>query len=264
MSVNSEPSRRSGSSGFGRFVASDRRPTIGIIAGSGPEAGIDLWSKILVVNRRLLGEQFRGDIDSPRVVIHSEPLLGHSMDLARNDGVVWDALKRTVQAIAPEVDVFTIACNTLHYYADRIAEECGDAEFLDVGTVVRKQIHGQGASRAALMGAKPVATLDRWSPYHALHREVAFETPTDLDRLHDLIHRIKIAGGDNAGICDDFVEIVAGLESATVFLACTELPLVRASVPGKDIIDVNMLLAEELALQSLRGCSVVGEPEARK
>lgn len=44
------------------------RPSIGIVAGSGPEAGIDLWSKILARNQVLLGTKFRGDLDAPRVM----------------------------------------------------------------------------------------------------------------------------------------------------------------------------------------------------
>ena len=43
-----------------------RRRTIGIITGSGPEAGIDLWVKVLDANKRLLGEGFQGDLDAPR------------------------------------------------------------------------------------------------------------------------------------------------------------------------------------------------------
>jgi aspartate racemase len=253
MPVSAERARLSGPSALEEFVDPDRRYTIGIIAGSGPEAGIDLWSKILLVNRKRMGSRFRGDIDSPRVVVHSEPLLGHSMDLTANDSIVWEALRRTVHNIAPQVDIFTIACNTLHYYADRIIKESGETEFLDVGSVVRDYMRRNGSGPAALMGAIPVASLDRWSPYHALHREVAFETPSDLNRLHELIHQIKIVGGDNDRIRHDFVDIVTGLDSDTVFLACTELPLVHAAVPGKELVDVNMLLAEQLVLYSLRG-----------
>lgn len=43
------------------------RRSIGILSGSGPEAGVDLWGKILAANRALLGSAYRGDIDAPRV-----------------------------------------------------------------------------------------------------------------------------------------------------------------------------------------------------
>ncbi len=230
-----------------------RAVRLGIIAGSGPEAGIDLWSKILVANRNALGERFRGDIDSPPVVIFSEPLLGLSMDLARNTDAVWEALRETVLGIVAHVDVFTIACNTLHYYSPRIRELTGRAQFIDVSDVASAYMQRHPASSVGLMGAKPVAALDEWSPYFGLHREVGFETPGDLDQLHSLIHDIKLAGGDNEGIRSRFNEIVAAMQSPTVFLACTELPLVNASVRGKTLVDINRLLAEELVHYSLGG-----------
>jgi aspartate racemase len=238
-------------SGQSRPDGERRRLRIGVIAGSGPEAGVDLWSKILVANRQMLGERFRGDIDSPPVVIFSEPVLGLSMDLAKNDAVVWACLERTVRAMVPHVDVFTIACNTLHYYAERIEELRGDAVFLDVAGVVRSHIEAHASGSVALMGSASVAALDAWSPYLALHREVSFETPPDLQELHNLIHEIKVLGQDSEDIRRRFAGIVSRLESPIVFLACTELPLVRATVPNKTLVDINMLLAEQLVRYSL-------------
>src|SRR5690606_35615466 len=107
------------------------------------------------------------------------------------------------------------------------------------------------AASVALMGASSVAALDEWSPYTGLHGEVGFETPADLSGLHDLIHAIKMAGGDNDDIRARFTEIAAGLNAPTIFLACTELPLVRSSVASKTLVDINMLLAEELVRYSL-------------
>jgi aspartate racemase len=240
-----------------------RRLRIGIIAGSGPEAGIDLWSKILRANRETLGEQFGGDVDSPPVVIFSEPVLGLSMDLPRNDEVVWRRLEKAVRDLVPHVDIFTIACNTLHYYADRIRKICGNAVFLDVADVVRSHIKASASGSVALMGAASVASLDEWSPYLAVHREVLFETPADLESLHNLIHDIKLIGGETPDVRSRFIEVVSRLNAPTVFLACTELPLVHASVPGKVLVDVNKLLAENLVRYSLGEDSrVLGNPIA--
>lgn len=232
---------------------SSRVARLGIIAGSGPEAGIDLWSKILVANRNALGNRFRGDIDSPPVVIFSEPLLGLSMDLARNSDTVWKALRETVLGIVAHVDVFTIACNTLHYYSPRIRELTDRAQFIDVSDVASAYMQRHPTSSVGLLGARPVAALDEWSPYFGLHRKVGFETPGDLDQLHSLIHDIKLAGGENQGIRSRFSAIVAAMQSSTVFLACTELPLINASFPGKTLVDINRLLAEELVHYSLGG-----------
>ncbi len=123
--------------------------------------------------------------------------------------------------------------------------------FLDVADVVRSYMQRHPAASVALMGAEAVASLDKWSPYSGLHREAGFETPADLGELHELIHAIKLAGGDNDDIRARFTGIVAGLRAPTIFLACTELPLVRSSVAGKTLVDINKLLAEELVRYSL-------------
>ena len=36
------------------------RATIGIVTGSGPEAGLDLWAKILKRNKATIGADFQG------------------------------------------------------------------------------------------------------------------------------------------------------------------------------------------------------------
>ena len=87
---------------------------IGIITGSGPEAGLDLWQKVLEENRLAHGLDFRGDIDAPDVTVLSIPELGYSMDLPETTSRVWTALADACERIAPQVDVFAIACNTLY------------------------------------------------------------------------------------------------------------------------------------------------------
>jgi aspartate racemase len=97
--------------------AASSRATIGIVTGSGPEAGIDLWAKILRGNASTLGAAFRGDLDAPRVVVLSEPQLGLSMDLAANETLVWEVMHQTAVTISGQTDFWAIACNTLNWFA---------------------------------------------------------------------------------------------------------------------------------------------------
>ena len=89
---------------------------LGILTGSGPEAGIDLWSKVLSEARRALGSSYRGDIDAPHVVVLSVPELGHSMQLPDTRELVWEHLRAAAEQLAPQVDAFAIACNTLYLF----------------------------------------------------------------------------------------------------------------------------------------------------
>ena len=72
---------------------------IGVIAGSGPEAGVDLWVKILAVSRREQGEAYTGDSSAPLVRIISDPALGLPFD-AQQGPTVLSHLQRCIDETA--------------------------------------------------------------------------------------------------------------------------------------------------------------------
>lgn len=234
-----------------------RRPyTIGIIAGSGPEAGIDLWSKVLVANQKIMGDAFHGDLDAPRVVIVSEPQLGLSMALRANENETWEALERTVRQIAPQVDVFAIACNTLNWFAPRIDALLplieGAGEFLSFQSVLKDVLMRADQTQVGLLAAGPVAALDDYSVYTALTSGIDFETPKQAKPLHFLIEDVKRFGQNHGGLAQRFEVIAQDLTSSLVVLACTELPLIAADVAGKTFIDVTECVAQTLAARATR------------
>ncbi|MFN4064893.1 MAG: aspartate/glutamate racemase family protein [Parazoarcus communis] len=227
------------------------RSRIGIITGSGPEAGVDLWSKILRANRHWFGEDYRGDLDAPEVVIFSVPELGLSMELAANDAQVWQAMQRTATALAEQVDYYGIACNTLNHYADRLAALGLPAQLVSVADVVRDFLADQGIARVALLGARPVMDMGPWSAYRSLPQYADIELPADLDALHQVIYDVKQRGGDAPDVVARFDAVLASLRADVALLACTELPLIpcRRDIPRA--IDVTDLLASALARLSL-------------
>lgn len=227
------------------------RSRIGIITGSGPEAGIDLWHKVLRANRRLLGSRYAGDLDAPEVVIVSVPELGLSMELERNDAQVWRALRRAAEQIAPQVDHYGIACNTLNHYAGQLAALGLPAQLLSMGDVAAAHLVEQGLTRVALLGARPVMDLGPWSAYRALPAHAHVEVPADLDELHQIIYEVKRRGGEPPDIVARFTRVLGTLEADVALLACTELPLIPVSVDRPRTVDVTDLLALALARRSL-------------
>lgn len=230
-----------------------RRPTIGIVAGSGPEAGIDLWAKILRRNAAVMGTAFRGDLDAPRVVVLSEPQLGLSMDLAANEGPVWEAMQSTVTRIAGQSDAWAIACNTLNWFAPRIAELKLTAEFVSFPSVVADWIAASGLRRLGLLGAAPVTEMGAWSAYRHLAGLVEIETPADRAALQDLIHDVKRLGSADPGLRPRFARIVEAMQADSLLLACTELPLIADISTSKTLVDVTDLVADALVARSLAG-----------
>lgn len=224
------------------------RPAIGILTGSGPEAGIDLWTKLLHENRRRLGAAFRGDIDAPAVHLVSDPVLGLSMELERTEAQVWTALKADAQALDGRAAVYAIACNTLNLFADRLRALALRPQLLSFTEVVGEYLARIGAQRVCLLGARPVAELGGWSPYRTLRARFDFEPlgAESTHALHQLIYDIKWRGAAYPGLRERFAALRAGIEAPVVLLACTELPLV-ADLPGdRRLMDVTQLVAEAL------------------
>ncbi len=222
---------------------------IGIITGSGPEAGLDLWDKVLHANRTLHGSRFRGDLDAPNVTIFSEPTLGLSMELEANHSAVWPCLKAAAQAISQRVDYYAIACNTLNYYQPQLDALQLPAKLVSFADVVLEYLRIHRIERVALLGARPVTNLGSWSHYRALAEQVAVELPkpAQAEQLHRLIYNVKTFGGNGPEIRARFSAILDALESDTVLLACTELPLIPLEQGRKQTIDVTDLVAHKLA-----------------
>jgi aspartate racemase len=233
-----------------------RGPAVGIITGSGPEAGVDLVAKVLVANRQRRqsepGAAFHGDKDAPRVVLISEPELGLSMSLAEHESEVWQALAQAVLALPASVEFYAVACITLHYYADRLqtlAEDNAGPRFISAVELVAVEAEReqQAGHRVAVVGSTQTMDLQGWSPFkpfvqlaghpHGGARprldleSVAIPSGADQDALHALIHAVK-TDGPLPRHTVALAKILGRLDADVVFLACTELPLLLLSSPG--------------------------------
>lgn len=219
---------------------------IGIITGSGPEAGVDLWQKILEVNKDILKEDFCGDLDAPNVTIFSVPELGHSMELELNYEMVWKILEKTVRDICEHVDYFVIACNTLNLYANRIEEIGYKDKFISTLDVVDEYIKDNSLEKVCIIGALPVLEMGEYSVFRPLNEKFNLELPKKFNTVHQLIYDVKKFGGENHKVINDFRHILSNIESKDIFLACTELPLIKVKFAEKNLIDVTNLLAKKL------------------
>ncbi len=222
---------------------------VGIVTGSGPEAGLDLWSKLLSETRSLVGAAFRGDLDAPHVVIVSDPLLGLSMELERNLHLVWPRLAEVATALSGQVDVFAIACNTLNLFQPQLDEMRLPARLVAFADVLLDQLSQEGVEDVALLGAAPVIELGPRSHYAPLAKRLRLEeidAGTRAD-LHAIIYDVKTAGGSTHAIEERFERVLQRLRSEVVVLACTELPLIRARANGRRLLDVSRLVARRLA-----------------
>ncbi len=226
------------------------RKKIGIITGSGPEAGVDLWQKILLENKLFLKDDFRGDLDAPNVTVLSVPELGHSMELEKNYNKVWEILENAIRDISKRVDYFAIACNTLNLYSNEIEKIYLKHKFISTFDVVKDYLLENSLDKACIVGALPVIEMKEYSVFKPLKDTFNVEVPKDFNKVHQLIYDVKKHGGDAHKVINDFRIIVDKLESNDIFLACTELPLIKLKCKDKNLIDVTQLLAKKLVEKS--------------
>ena len=112
------------------YVPLTRSRPIGIVTGSGPEAGINLWQKVLHTTRRHFGDDFRGDLDTPDLALCSVPALGLSMELHHHEQQVWNSLADAVSTVTQRAHAYTVACNTLNIFADKLRAQFPDQVFI--------------------------------------------------------------------------------------------------------------------------------------
>jgi aspartate racemase len=193
-----------------------------------------------------LGSLYRGDIDAPYVVIVSDPMLGHSMDLQSHEDLVLRHLEDAVLTIDKNADVYAIACVTLHCFLPQI-------ELIPnrVGTLVSgidaivAYAEKSSLKQIAVICAETIPR-EQSLLLSRLNEFVTVELPNDPGFVRELVLDIKRLGGAHRDVVSRFRKLIDSLTSETVMLACTDLPLVTTRIDGRTIIDCTKLLAESL------------------
>ncbi len=235
-----------------------KKKVIGIIGGSGPEAGMDLFGKVLRLHRTKLGNLYQTDRDAPNILLMSAANLGGprtSIDLEPgNPEGTYDAslkaLIETVQMMVPLVDNFCLACNTLHAMESLVRDTISLSDkdpsmFVSmIGATIRAcqdriVKRGKESTKICILGGPATMDLSQnsRSSYKRLLEELGEDTiyllpPSAIRVLQTIIWKIKDDGRPpTSGAA---LEAYKGLlkQLATQYgvsicvLACTELPLI--------------------------------------
>ena len=91
--------------------------------------------------------------------------------------------------------------------------------------------------------------MKEYSVFAPLNKDFDVEVPKDFKKVHQLIYDVK-KDGATPRILNNFKVIVEELDSKDIFLACTELPLLKLDLKEKNLIDVTQLLANKLVEKS--------------
>ena len=231
--------------------------SIGIITGNSPDAGMFLWQRINAYVRSRYGRDFRGDISLPRVIVHSLPQMGLSMELKEREEAVWATLGSAVEELcAQNIDFLALACNTTHYYGPRIEEACAKCgvQFVSMGQVAHDWVTKNSVRELALVGIPPVAEFGKWSVYRDL-KDVTKIEPIDeatLNLILDLGYQVKKEGISESGLQRLRAILHQHVHTKFVLIALTEISNLlevqrKAGRSGKVLVDVLALYAERIA-----------------
>ena len=243
---------------------------LGVIGGSGPEAGIYVATMLLDQHRERLGDRYQSDRDAPDVLLVQNPKMGgphgaHDILLPGQEDVfkqdksdaLWEGLTRSINDVeVTNCSHFCVVCNQLHILEPKIRsylqEKNYSAEFISIIECTSQAIQklpaasdSQWRPRTFILGTKPVMDYghaDSVSPYAAVENLVG--VPEDLRvRLAELIINVKAHGPTDTykkemrTILDDLITDAVLPESdkgPVVFcLCCTELPLLLDSFPDE-------------------------------
>lgn len=111
-------------------LSSTAVPKIGVMSGSGPEAGLNVFKQLLDKNRSRKGSTYKTDKDAPFIAMLQVPGIGGPHGLwdvgdrnSKEFAFLWENIKQTVSSMQKlDVDCFCLTCNTLHVLEPDIRE----------------------------------------------------------------------------------------------------------------------------------------------
>lgn len=233
---------------------------IGILTGNAPESGALLWRKINRAYRNARGDTFRGDASYPRVLVHSLPAMGWSMEIGTRSARLWPLIAGETEKMAQDgARVIAFACNTTQYFADDCDQilKPYDASYVRLSDTIKKWLIANQKSRVFIVGIGYATSNSDWSAFPFLREmeNVVLPTETQSRFIEALAYEVK-----NNGVTDvayqKFKSLVRRADADLVLLLLTEASLIfdvypRSRFGDLQIKDAIDLYAETIVAKSM-------------
>jgi aspartate racemase len=226
---------------------------IGILGGMGPEATIDLFTKIVH------STPASKDQDHLRIIIDNNPAIPDRQEALLHNGpspvpLIIETAKNLESAGA---DFIVIPCNTAHYWIDQVREAVRIPIVDMIGETAEELARSYPSARTVGLLAASGTVKSGLYQRHLLKKGIRTICPSSMDQ-DELMHAIYgVKGGDASGPSVAVTQIAQKLiaDGAEALIAgCTEIPLViKAGDLAAPIIDATLVLARravEIALGS--------------
>ncbi|MBF0153841.1 MAG: aspartate/glutamate racemase family protein [Magnetococcales bacterium] len=219
---------------------------IGILTGSGPEAGMYQWQCLLDARRRLNDDNFRGDRDMPYIKIISDPRLGFSGLTENHNDMTWKVLEEDIHQLGNQVDYFIIACYSLHRYASQILSMGMEAKFVSLETAIDSYMAQHRPKRTTILRPE-LSETEKETVFCNIHRYTFIDPVLEPERVRKLIQSVKLYGSNLPENTETLNDILTSIHSDAIVLGCTELPLICSQQHHNPrIVDGMRLTAEQL------------------
>ncbi|WP_028306974.1 aspartate/glutamate racemase family protein [Desulfitibacter alkalitolerans] len=196
---------------------------VGIIGGMGPEATVDLMTKVIRITPA------RVDQDHIRMLVDSNPQIPCRvkaiMEGGPNPGPVMAQMARGLEKIG--ADFLAIPCNTAHYFIDYVK----DAVRIDVLNMIEETVNvleRDQVKKAALIATSALLNANLYTrELNAAGIELILPQEDYQQMVMETIFAVKSANFSKAESCiKKVISHVASVGAESIILGCTELPLV--------------------------------------
>eukprot|EP01043_Picozoa_sp_COSAG02_P066216 COSAG02_NODE_10230_length_1990_cov_4.188789_2_plen_263_part_00 len=197
-----------------------RAGRIGIIGGSGPDAGADLFMKVLAIRRAKLGDEYRGDASAPNMLLSQVAAIGGGSADEK-----WRALSAAIVELAPLVACFSVACNALHGHESKIRTllvRHGQPPERFVSMTAATAVHCTrlAPSKLVVLGGEVVMDVFGESPYRSLGESLGANVVSQdilgleqREALWEVIQSVKLHGnGMPESIVRSFESLLRSLD----------------------------------------------------
>ena len=224
-------------------MRSNQRKVVGILGGMGPEATVDLFSKIV------RSTPASKDQDHLRIIIDNNPLIPDRQEaiLECGSSPVPLMIKTARNLEAAGADFIIIPCNTAHHWIEQIRNAVKISIVDMIEETAEELSRSYPSARTVGLLAATGTLRSGLYQQHLLKKGIRTLCPSDKDqdKLMEAIYDVK--AGDMSKSSAAVVQISRKLVAAgaeALIAGCTEIPLIiKAGDLSIPIIDTTEVLA---------------------
>ncbi|WP_300668636.1 amino acid racemase [Desulfoluna sp.] len=221
----------------------------GILGGMGPEATVDLMSRIIALTPA------SDDIDHLRCIVDNNPKVPSRMKAiidgdGEDPGACMADMGKRLEVWG--ADFLVIPCNTAHHYYYDVAHAVKIPVVHLIDLVVETVVsQNPGIKQAGVLASTAVLITKLYETRFAARGvEVVYPDAPVQDTLLGVIRRVK-AGETGEAVRKDFAEICSHLEAKGAeigILGCTELGIIGDNLPIHSVDAADVLAREIVAV----------------